>query len=110
MVVDELQDVARIAGHPLFKRISIFHALNQKAIARAHAKAQGKNYEDLNLIVVHLGGGISVGAHQKGKVIDVNDALNGEMCIRDRNSLYHPVSGFYCFYSFINSLFNKNTL
>ncbi|MFY9453880.1 MAG: butyrate kinase [Bacteroidales bacterium] len=78
VVVDELQDVARIAGHPLFKRISIFHALNQKAIARAHAKAQGKNYEDLNLIVVHLGGGISVGAHQKGKVIDVNDALNGE--------------------------------
>ncbi|MGB4230347.1 MAG: butyrate kinase, partial [Bacteroidales bacterium] len=78
VVVDELQDIARIAGHSLFKRISIFHALNQKAIAKAHAKAQDKNYEDLNLIVVHLGGGISVGAHCKGKVIDVNDALNGE--------------------------------
>jgi butyrate kinase len=78
VVVDELQDIARIAGHSLFKRISIFHALNQKAIAKAHAKAQGKNYEDLNLIVVHLGGGISIGAHCKGKVIDVNDALNGE--------------------------------
>ncbi|MDI6832328.1 MAG: butyrate kinase [Bacteroidales bacterium] len=78
VVVDELQDIARIAGHSLFKRVSIFHALNQKAIAKAHAKAQGKNYEDLNLIVVHLGGGISIGAHCKGKVIDVNDALNGE--------------------------------
>lgn len=78
VVVDELQDVARIAGHSLFKRISVFHALNQKAIAKTHAKAQNTNYEDLNLIVVHLGGGISVGAHCKGKVIDVNDALNGE--------------------------------
>lgn len=78
VVVDELQDVARIAGHPLFKRLSIFHALNQKAVARLYARSQNKNYEDLNLVIAHLGGGISVGAHQNGKVIDVNNALDGE--------------------------------
>lgn len=78
VVVDEMNDVARISGHPLFPRLSIFHALNQKAIARLYAKENKKKYEDLNLIVVHLGGGISVGAHCKGKVIDTNDALNGE--------------------------------
>jgi len=78
VVVDELQDVARISGHPSFKRLSIFHALNQKAIARTYAKSLGKNYEDLNLIVAHLGGGISAGAHLKGKVVDVNNALDGD--------------------------------
>jgi butyrate kinase len=78
VVVDELQDVARIAGHPKFKRYSIFHALNQKAIARSYAYSHDKKYEELNLIVAHLGGGISVGAHCKGKVIDVNNALDGE--------------------------------
>jgi butyrate kinase len=78
VVVDEMEDVARISGHPEFERISIFHALNQKAIARTHAKKLGIAYEELNLIVVHLGGGISVGAHKKGKVVDVNQALNGE--------------------------------
>lgn len=78
VVVDELEDVARIAGHPRFKRISIFHALNQKAISRIHAKSLDKKYEELNLIVAHLGGGISVGAHRNGKVIDVNNALDGD--------------------------------
>lgn len=78
VVVDELQDVARIAGHPKFERRSIFHALNQKAIARVHAESIDKNYEELNLIIAHLGGGISVGAHRKGRVIDVNNALDGE--------------------------------
>ena len=78
VVVDEFDEIARISGHPLFKRMSIFHALNQKAVARTHAKTNGKNYEDLNLIVAHLGGGISVGAHKKGRVIDVNQALDGE--------------------------------
>lgn len=78
VVVDELQDVARVAGHPLFQRVSIFHALNQKAVARSYAKSLNKKYEELNLIVAHLGGGISVGAHCKGKVIDVNNALDGE--------------------------------
>jgi butyrate kinase len=78
VVVDELEEVARIAGHPLFKRISIFHALNQKATARMHAESKDMRYEDMNLIVAHLGGGISIGAHRKGKVIDVNNALDGE--------------------------------
>ncbi len=78
VVVDELDDIARISGHPLFERVSIFHALNQKAIARTYAKDANKKYEELNLIVVHLGGGISIGAHCKGKVIDVNQALDGE--------------------------------
>jgi len=78
VVVDELDEVGRVSGHPLFKRISIFHALNQKAVARMHALASGKTYEEINLIVVHLGGGISVGAHKMGRVIDVNQALDGE--------------------------------
>ncbi len=78
VVVDEMQDVARLTGHPKFERLSIFHALNQKAIARIHAKSLDKNYEELNLIVAHLGGGVSVGAHCNGRVIDVNNALDGE--------------------------------
>jgi butyrate kinase len=78
VVVDELQDVARITGHPDIPRTSIFHPLNQKSVARRFAKSLGKKYENLNLIVAHLGGGISIGAHCKGKVIDVNNALDGE--------------------------------
>ncbi|MBN2612329.1 MAG: butyrate kinase [Bacteroidales bacterium] len=78
VVVDELQDVARFTGHPKFKRISIFHALNQKATARAYARLLNKKYEDLNLVIAHMGGGISVGAHREGRVVDVNQALDGE--------------------------------
>lgn len=78
VIVDEMEDVARIAGHPDFERKSIFHALNQKAIARMYAKDNGKKYEDLNLVVCHMGGGVSVGAHRQGRVIDVNQALDGE--------------------------------
>lgn len=78
VVVDELEDIARISGHPTFERISIFHALNHKAVARFHAKCISRKYEDLNLIVVHLGGGITVGAHKKGHVIDVNQGLDGD--------------------------------
>ncbi|HKM42430.1 MAG TPA: butyrate kinase, partial [Limnochordia bacterium] len=78
VVVDELQSVARISGNPKIERISISHALNQKAIAQKMATSLGKRYDELNLIVAHLGGGISVGAHQKGRIIDVNQALSGE--------------------------------
>ena len=78
VVVDELQDVARLSGHPNFQRISIFHALNQKSTARTYAHSRGMEYEDLNLIIAHLGSGISVGAHKKGKVVDVNNALDGD--------------------------------
>ncbi len=78
VVVDELCDVARISGHPKFPRKSIFHALNQKAIAKQYAAEVGKKYSDLNLIVAHMGGGTSIGAHRKGQIVDVNDALNGD--------------------------------
>ena len=78
VVTDELDDIARVSGHPLFKRLSIFHALNQKAVARQHASKIGKHYEELNLIVAHLGGGITIGAHHMGRVIDVNNGLDGE--------------------------------
>lgn len=78
VVVDELEDIARYSGHPLLPRISVFHALNQKAVARQHAKSILRKYEEMNLIVVHLGGGISVGAHHKGRVIDVNQGLDGD--------------------------------
>ncbi len=78
VVVDELNEVARLSGSPLMQRKSIFHALNQKAIARRAAQDLGKEYEDANLVVAHLGGGISVGAHLRGRVVDVNNALDGE--------------------------------
>ena len=79
VVVDEMEDVARVSGHPDFERISIWHALNQKAVARRAAQEKfGRKYEEMNFVVAHLGGGISVGAHKMGKVIDVNNALNGE--------------------------------
>lgn len=77
-VVDEMQDIARISGMADIERKSIVHALNQKAVARRHAASKGQKYEDMNLIVAHLGGGISVGAHEKGRIIDVNNALDGE--------------------------------
>lgn len=78
VVVDELQEIARISGHPEIVRKSKFHALNQKAVAKRYANEVGKTYEELNLIVVHLGGGVSIGAHKNGKVIDVNNVLDGE--------------------------------
>ena len=77
-VVDELAPVARYSGHPVIARRSSFHALNQKAVAKRYAKEVGKKYEDLNLLVCHMGGGISVGAHVKGSVIDTENALDGE--------------------------------
>ena len=78
VVVDELAPIARISGFSLVERKSIFHALNQKAVARRIAKELGKKYEDLNLIITHMGGGITVGVHKHGKVIDVNNGLHGD--------------------------------
>lgn len=78
VVVDELNEVARVSGIPEIDRKSIFHALNQKAIARRAAKELGKDYSQCNFIVAHMGGGISVGAHEKGRVVDVANALDGE--------------------------------
>ena len=77
-VVDELEDIARITGSPLMSKITIWHALNQKAIARRFAKEQGTQYENLDLIICHLGGGISVAVHHHGRAIDANNALDGE--------------------------------
>lgn len=78
VVVDEMDEIARFSGMPEIPRISIFHALNQKATARRAAVQLKKSYEDINVIVAHMGGGVSVGAHSKGRVIDVNNALDGE--------------------------------
>ena len=77
-VVDELNDYARISGSPLMNRICIWHALNQRAIARRYAAEVGSTYEDLNLIICHMGGGISVAAHDHGRAVDANNALDGE--------------------------------
>jgi len=78
VVVDEMDPVARISGMPEIERRSIFHALNQKAVARKAALELGALYDEINLIVAHMGGGISVGAHCKGRVIDVNNAFDGD--------------------------------
>jgi butyrate kinase len=78
VVVDELEPVARYSGVPELPRTSVFHALNQKAVAKRYAKEIGKKYDELNLIVVHMGGGVSVGAHKNGKVVDVFNALDGD--------------------------------
>ncbi|AZR73444.1 butyrate kinase [Anoxybacter fermentans] len=78
VIVDEMEPVARYSGIPEIKRKSIFHALNQKAMGRKVAKELGKEYEECNFVIAHMGGGVSVGAHSKGRVIDVNNALDGE--------------------------------
>ena len=77
-VVDEMDDAARISGMPMCPRKPIFHALNQKAIARLHCQHEGRVYEESNLIVAHMGGGISVAAHRRGRIVDVNNALDGD--------------------------------
>ena len=76
--VDEMEDIARISGMPEIPRKSFLHTLNQRAVARTYAKYIGKKYEEINVIVAHMGGGISVGAHQKGRIVDVNNGLNGD--------------------------------
>ena len=94
VVVDEMEDIARISGHPDFQRKSIFHALNQKAIARNLCQKLQKRYEESNLIVVHMGGGISIGAHKKGRVVDVNNALDGDGPFTPERSGTLPLTGF----------------
>jgi butyrate kinase len=77
-VIDELWPVARLSGLAEIERKSMFHALNQRASARIAALEMGRDYSELNLIVVHMGAGITVGAHRKGRVVDVNNGLNGD--------------------------------
>jgi len=95
VAVDEMCDIARYTGMPEIKRQSLFHALNQKAIALKAADFLNDKYENLNLIVAHLGGGISVGAHQKGKVIDVNNALDGDGPMSPERSGTVPMGPLY---------------
>lgn len=76
--IDEFDEISRISGQSLIKRRSLFHALNQKAIAMRFAKEIGKPYESINVIVAHMGGGISVGLHKMGRVVDCNNALGGD--------------------------------
>ncbi len=78
VVVDELGPLARYSGHPAITRRSVFHALNHKAVARRASVELGQPYERLRLVIAHLGGGVSVGAHENGRVVDVNNALDGE--------------------------------
>lgn len=78
VVVDEMEEISRFSGVPELPRKSIFHALNQKAVAKRYAQENKVNYEHINVIVAHMGGGVSVGAHKKGKIVDVNNALDGE--------------------------------
>lgn len=78
VVVDELDEIARVSGMAEIERISIFHALNQKAVARRYCTENRVNYNEKNIIVAHLGGGVSVGIHKNGKVVDVNNALDGD--------------------------------
>ncbi len=91
VVVDELEPIARVTGNAKVQRSSIFHALNQKAIAKRFAMEQGKEYKDLNIIVAHLGGGVSVGIHKNGRVVDVTDALRGEGTFSPERSGALPV-------------------
>jgi butyrate kinase len=79
VVVDELQPIARLSGLPQIERTSIFHALNHKNVSKEYAKSINRRYEDLNLVVAYIGsGGVSVGAHKGGHVIDVNQAFDGD--------------------------------
>lgn len=91
VVVDELDEIARFSGLPELPRKSIFHALNQKAVAKRYAKENSKNYEDINVIVAHMGGGVSVGAHKYGKIVDVNNALDGDGAFSPERSGGVPV-------------------
>ena len=93
VVIDELQPVARYSGMPENPRISIFHALSQKRVARLIADKLGKPYEEVNCIVCHGGGGITVGAHRKGKVVDVNNGYEGDGPMTPQRSGCTPGAG-----------------
>lgn len=99
VAVDEMDDHYRYSGFPELERRSLFHALNHKAVARKRAKDLDKKYEDLNLIIAHLGGGISVASHKKGRVIDVNNALDGDGPMSPERSGSVPMGPLYkmCF-------------
>lgn len=95
VAVDEMEDIARFTGMPEIRRDSLFHALNQKAVALKAAKDLKKPYQSLNLIIAHLGGGISVGVHHLGRVIDVNNALDGDGPMSPERSGSVPMGPLY---------------
>jgi len=101
--VDELAPEARLSGHPAVQRKSIFHALNQKRVARNAAREMGRSYEDLNIIVAHLGSGISIGLHKRGLVVDVTNAIDGEGPFSPERSGAVP-AGAFLRYVFENGL------
>ncbi len=92
-VIDEMEPIAKVSGLKGVERKSMFHALNQKATALKVAEKIGKSYDELNLIVAHLGGGISIGIHSKGRVIDVNNALDGDGPFSPERAGGLPVDG-----------------
>ncbi|MGS0971744.1 MAG: butyrate kinase [Candidatus Izemoplasmataceae bacterium] len=95
VAVDEMDDHARFTGMPEIKRASLFHALNQKAVALKAAASLDKPYHETNLIVAHLGGGISVGVHKLGRVVDVNNALDGDGPMSPERSGSVPIGPLY---------------
>lgn len=95
VVVDEMSSVAKISGLNGISRRPLWHALNQKAVARRYAASQNQKYEHMNVIVAHLGGGISVGLHKRGRVTDVNNALDGDGPFSPERTGGLPVSGVY---------------
>lgn len=98
VVVDELEDIARYSGIKELPRKSIFHALNHKAIAKRYCTQEGMQYDKSTLIVVHMGGGCSVGMHKNGRVIDVNNALDGEGPFSPERAGAVPVGDFFRLY------------
>ncbi|MBC1363591.1 butyrate kinase [Listeria welshimeri] len=94
VVVDEMEPIARFSGNELIARKSIFHALNHKAAGRKIAKKLGSDYEKLNFVIAHLGGGISVAAHRQGKAVDVNNALDGDGPFSPERSGSLPMNDF----------------
>ena len=95
VVVDEMSSVAKISGLNGISRRPLWHALNQKAVARKYAEKSGFKYEDVNLIIAHLGGGISVGLHKRGRVTDVNNALDGDGPFSPERTGCLPVGAVY---------------
>ncbi len=93
VTTDEIEAKHKITGIPEIKRYAGWHALNQKAVCREYAASINKKYEDLNLIVAHIGGGASFGAHKKGKTINVTNALAGEGPISPERSGQIPAQG-----------------
>lgn len=78
VVVDEMEPIAKITGMKELEKKSIWHALNQKAVARRYAKSKNLKYEDVNLVIAHMGGGVTVAAHRNGRGVDVPNALDGD--------------------------------